>query len=108
VSPVGLDVREYAYGYTNYTVPDGASHVISTRGAWLVTRIQVFGDGAAGGGNVDVGLGPIAIAASGCLELLPGGAHRGGIIVDGLALRVIVEWWWQVNPQGVAPTVVIT
>lgn len=102
-APSGLDVREYAYSYFFYTVPDGNSHFVECKNNWAITKIQVFAAAA----PVSFVLGSISseatIQPNGCLTLEPNGAHRGGMSIDGLGAVLVVEFWWQANTAGVPP-----
>lgn len=100
--PVGLDSREYAYGVYKYEAPDAFSHSVSANKNWLVTRIQFY---AAAGTAAEIHLGSkvsllMQVAAGGCLELEPNGAHRGDIFVSGEGSLLLVEYWFQANPTG--------
>src|SRR5688572_3281914 len=107
MSPVGLDVREYQYGATQFTVPDVATYVATTRGEWLVTRIQAWAAAAAGGGLSLAG-DAVNLEPSGCIELLPGGAFRGDITILGEGLIVVFEYWYQASAErGGSPLAVV-
>lgn len=111
--PVGLDAREYYYGYFDYRIPGGAAptdvYTFNAQHSWLVTRIRYWA-GAAGGsiGIEPDGVTQSPIAADGCLCLEPNGAYRGNIFASGAGAVVIVEYWFQVNEQGTGPNVVVT
>lgn len=100
--PVGLDVREYAYGVYNYRPPDGNGHSLSAGKDWLITKIQFYA-GPADDARIALGSlvsNQLTLAAGGCLILEPNGAHRGDIFLDGDGSLLIVEYWFQANPQG--------
>jgi len=107
MSPVGLDVREYQYGVTQFTVPDVATYTATTRGEWLVTRVQAWAAEANGGGLVLFG-DAVNLEPGGCIELLPGGAFRGDIVLLGEGLIVVFEYWYQSNAaRGNSPLAVV-
>ena len=92
--PVGLDVREYAYGHFSQVINAPGFWTISARKNWLVTKVQFFTAGNAG----QIGLDPnptIPVAANGCLVLEPNGAFRSKIEVLGVDSLLIVEFWFQ-------------
>lgn len=99
--PVGLDSREYGYSYFFYTVPDGNSHFITARNAWLVTKVQIYAPAAE---DVSFIFGSISseatIKAGGCLILEPNGAFRGGMSIVGEGAVLVVEFWYQASPSG--------
>lgn len=104
--PVGLNALEYGYGKTTYVIPDGLTHFLGTRGAWLVTKIQFYTGANLGAVGVE-GTPFTDVQPNACLVLEPNGAHRGEIIVSGEAATLIVEWWWQGNATRTPPTVYI-
>lgn len=106
--PVGLDAREYAYGFFRYTIPDGVIHTISTRNRWLVTRIQMFAAAAFAGSLTLPGSSSILLEAGGCANLEPNGAHRGNVNVSGENAIVIIEYWFQASADGGTPLPVVT
>ena len=101
--PVGLDVKEYAYGVYKYEPPDGNGHSVAANKNWLITKIQFY---AASGSSAQIHLGNrvsvlMTVAAGGCLILEPNGAHRGEIfITNAPGSLLLVEYWFQANPQG--------
>lgn len=106
--PVGLDVREYVYGYFVFTSPDAGTHTISAHNDWLVTRIQYYA--AAGAAAVlAAGAGsPINVVAGGCVELEPNGALKESIQINGLGSMLIVEYWFQAIEGAFVATLPIT
>lgn len=105
--PVGLDAREYGYSFYFYTVPDGNSHFLTTRGQWLVTKVQIF----AAAEDVSFVFGSISneatVKAGGCLTLEPNGGFRGGMSIDGEGAVLVIEFWYQASPTG-SPTVEVS
>ncbi len=109
---MGLDAREYYYGFYDLAVPAGYLLIktVTAKNAWLVTRIRCYAgpvatdltmvnpDGSLFGSN--------PIAANGCLCLEPNGAYRGEVQVLGGGSRTIIEYWYQVNSLGTGPTIV--
>lgn len=109
MSPVGLDVREYGWAFFEYTLADALAHTIQPAvvnpgfpTSWLVTRIQGFAPGT-GGLSLQLVGSNLVIPAGGCVELLPGGAFRGPIIVQGLGARVLIEYWFQATTNAALP-----
>lgn len=110
---MGLDAREYYYGFYDLEIASGSLliHTVQADNSWLVTRIRVYAGPAA---SAQIILEPPAgalisshdIAANGCLCLEPNGAYRGNVQVKGGGSRTIIEYWYQVNDQGVGPTIV--
>ena len=88
-APAGIDVREYAYDLTSYTVPDGAEHLLDAGQRWMVTRIQVFAPAtlpAPGTGYIILdgpGGGQVFFQPGGCINLEPNGAFRDRILIFG-------------------------
>lgn len=108
-APTGLDVREYAYGYLEYVVPDGNNHNITTRGQWLITKIQFYAAADTPASFISSLAGnEISVAAGGCLILEPNGAMRGAMNVEGQGAVLIVEYWYQARADAGSPAVVIT
>ena len=109
MSPVGLDVKEYAYSFIDFTPGDGAPHVIGpvdTGGGWWVTRVQLWNNGAGNASLFYQSVGIDPIAPQGCLELLPGGAMRGPLVLTGQGCRILIEYWYRpAPPNGDAPTI---
>jgi hypothetical protein len=100
--PVGLDVKEYAYGYFKYQPPDGNGHSLAAGKDWLITKIQFYA-GAADDAHIAIGSrvsNQLTVLAGGCLILEPNGAHRGDIFLDGDGSLLIVEYWFQANAEG--------
>ena len=107
--PMGVDFREYSYAFTKYVIPDAVEHRISARNMWLCTRIRYWSAGAAGTFKLRSSTAPsIDIAANGCLCLEPNGAHREDIYVTGQGALLLVEYWYQAKPDGLAFSVFIT
>jgi hypothetical protein len=116
MSPEGLDVRNHQWNCFSYTIPDANPHdikvVLNNPGfptVWFVTRLQFFAAPAAGmsiqGPDPS---GAIAVLAGGCLELLPGGAYRDHLLVQGEGGRVIVEYWYPSVSTGNSPGILVT
>jgi hypothetical protein len=111
MSPVGLDVKEYAYGVKQFTVPDGATYTIGPAGGegWMVTRIlAAVPTGSPGQGILTIDGEPVTIEVGGCVVLEPGGALRSKPVLIGEGLYVLFEYWYQGNPEATAPLVVVT
>lgn len=115
MSPVGLEVREYAYGIREFTVPDAATYTMTptfggtTVAGWFVTKIlAAMPSDAAGQGAVLIDGNTATVNPGGCQCLEPGGAHRGPIVLIGEGLYVLVEYWWQGNPEATGPVVNVT
>jgi hypothetical protein len=98
VSPVGVDFREYTYG-VRFVLGEGPP--LNTRvDGWNVTRIQVFATAA-----MDLTLEGqlVTVQAGGCIELLPGGTHRGAIGSSGDDYLLVIEFWVLSPPDGINP-----
>ncbi|HEV8549238.1 MAG TPA: hypothetical protein VGQ57_09420 [Polyangiaceae bacterium] len=115
MSPEGLDVKQYAWAAFDITLADAAVHTVvpsvlpgaqARPTGWLVTRIQVFAD-TAGQCSIQFGANgtQIFVKAGGCLELLPGGAFRQGLLVQGVGGRYVIEYWFQPNASGLEPQI---
>lgn len=93
--PVGLDVREYVYGFFYFSVPATpvGFFTLDAFSDWLVTKVQYFA--AAAGGQIAVGNQAVPVAANGCITFEPNGAYKGKIDVLGEGSVVIVEYWFQ-------------
>jgi hypothetical protein len=92
--PVGLDVREYAYGHFSQVINAPGFWEISARKNWLVTKVQFYA--GANGGQLALDPNPaIVVAANGCLILEPNGAFRSKIEALGVDSLLIVEFWFQ-------------
>ncbi len=92
--PVGLDVREYVYGYFSFVLQVDGFYEIGTRKAWLVTKVQFYPAAVQG----QLALNPNAatiVAPGGCLILEPNGAHKDNVQALGVGALVIVEYWFQ-------------
>jgi hypothetical protein len=95
--PVGLDVREYVYGFFSYTLTANGIYTISARKNWLVTKVQLYA-GAALAATLQLDAAsptPIPVAAGGCAILEPNGAFKGSVVVAGNTALVVVEYWYQ-------------
>jgi hypothetical protein len=102
----GLDPREYSYSYFDVTLPDGNAMNIRCENVWLVHRVQAYAAAVAGTVQLEAfGSGSIPVAAGGCLLLEPNGLYRRNIIVRGLGMLVVVEYFYQATPTGIAPTI---
>lgn len=108
MSPVGLDVKEYAYAIFPYTVPDGEVHTLAPAPdgpGWDITRLQMFASPDAVASLTYFGQ-TIDFVAGGCVELLPGGAMRGPLVVTGEGAYLLVEYWYRASaPRGDAPVI---
>jgi hypothetical protein len=108
--PVGLDVREYSYGYFTQTVDAGGVLSVDGRKAWWITKIQLFA-GAAGAVmrltfKKDSGTQGIVVAANGCVVLEPNGAHKGGVMLSGaVGALLIIEYWFQTQEAQLTPAI---
>lgn len=110
---MGLDAREYYYGFYDLSVAAGSVliHTVTANNAWLVTRIRCFASPTEDAQLIlmpPVGT-PISshqIAPAGCICLEPNGAYRGEVQVLGGGSRTIIEYWYQVNEKGEGPTIV--
>lgn len=92
--PVGLDVREYAYGHFSQALNVAGFWEISARKNWLVTKVQFY----TGPNPGQLALDPcpaIVVAANSCMVLEPNGAFRSKVEVLGVGALVIVEYWFQ-------------
>ncbi len=99
--PNFLDAREYSYSYFSYVVPDGNLHFITAQNRWLITRIQLFAAAAEDAELFFGGLAPtVAVKAGGCLTLEPNGAYRAHMSVGGEGALLIIEYWYQADPNG--------
>lgn len=110
--PVGLDAREYYYGYYDLAIPGGGPptdvYRLDATNSWLVTRVRMWaGPGGGSFGLEPEGVTQSPIAADGCICLEPNGAYRGQVWAKGPGSRVIVEYWYQVNETGDGPSVVV-
>lgn len=112
--PVGLDVREYAYGYFSFNSFSSIGlYTFSARKNWLITKVQLY----AGATATSLALsqsatvtGPlIPVAANGCLTLEPNGAFRGAVQVSALGAGdlLIVEYWFQAQAGQAAQNIPI-
>jgi len=112
--PVGLDVREYAYGYFSFnTFPNIGLYTFSARKNWLITKVQLF----AGAVPTSLALsqsatitGPlIPVAANGCLILEPNGSFRGTVQVSavGDGALLVIEYWFQAQSGQAAQNIPI-
>jgi hypothetical protein len=92
--PVGLDVREYAYGHFSQALTVAGFYTISARKNWLVTKVQFYT-----GANVgQIALDPfpaVNVVANACLILEPNGAFRSKVEVLGIGALVVIEYWFQ-------------
>lgn len=92
--PVGLDVREYAYGHFSQTLNLPGFWEIGARKNWLVTKVQFY----TGANPGQIALDPFAtipVAANSCVVLEPNGAFRSKIEALGEGALLIVEFWFQ-------------
>jgi hypothetical protein len=92
--PVGLDVREYVYGYFSFVLQVDGFYDISARKSWLVTKVQFYPAAVQG----QIALNPLAtttVAPGGCLILEPNGAHKDSIQALGVGALVLIEYWFQ-------------
>jgi hypothetical protein len=108
MSPVGLDSREFSFAILEYVTPNGLTHILRANDqGWLVTRIQCFA-GPLDTVVLTIGGNPLNIAASGCIELWPGGTLRGSFSINGDGATLIVEYWYKNTAAGTAPSITIT
>lgn len=92
--PVGLDVREYVYGYFQFSPSAPGFFELDAFSDWWVTKVQFFG--GPNGGQIALNPGPaITVAANGCITLEPNGAFKSKISVLGEGALVVVEYWFQ-------------
>ena len=99
-APVGLDSREYSYGFA--LLSDATSLSFDLNGA-LITRIQCFA------GTVPIALRlvgkEIPVVAGACVSLEPNGALRSSVVIAGGpgvgTGMCIVEYWYPTQADGI-------
>lgn len=98
MSPLGLDSQTHSFG-VRYVLGPGDQNTIVA--GWKVTRVQVFA-GAEAATLIMAGQ-SVGIAADGCLELLPGGAHKTSVRMLGNTYLCVIEFWFPTRADGLAP-----
>ena len=97
--PVGLDVREYVYGFYAPTIPlsdpGTGFYIFSGRKSWLITKIQVWADPANTAVLEFEQSGNINLAACGCITIEPNGAFRDIVLLKGKGAKMVIEYWFQ-------------
>jgi len=103
-APVGLDVREYSYGFYAPTIeltdPGTLFWTFSGRKSWLITKIQVFADPANPAALEFEQFGAINLLAGGCITLEPNGAFRDKVLLKGKGARAVIEFWFQTKKNA--------
>lgn len=98
MSPLGLDSQTNSFG-VRFVGPAGDVNTLVP--GWKVTRIQAFANTAAA--TLIVAGQSTNIAPGGCIELLPGGAHKSAVRMLGNDYLCIIEFWFPTRSDGLPP-----
>jgi hypothetical protein len=98
MTPVGLDSQTNSFGVRFVNGPGDISTLVP---GWKVTRIQAFA--GADPATLIVAGQSQTILADGCIELLPGGAHKSTVRMLGNTYLCIIEFWFPTRADGLQP-----
>lgn len=99
MSPLGLDSQTHSFGVRYVQGPGDNNTLVA---GWKVTRVQVF-SGPADASTLIMAGQSVVIAAGGCLELLPGGAHKSSVRMLGNDYLCVIEFWFPTRADGLSP-----